>query len=323
MLWLGWEFTGEDAYLELAKRNLDSFSRRIEQRIQVDHHDLGFLYTLSACAGYRLTGDRRARAAALAAADLLLTRFDPTAGIIQAWGDMNVPDQRGRMIIDCNLNVPLLFWASRETGDERHAAAAKRHLEQAAKFLVRPDASTFHTYFVDTKTGKPRFGSTHQGFSDDSSWARGQAWAIYGFALAWRHTGDSKYLDLAVRVANYFLNRLPADGICCWDLIFVDDDKTERDSSAAAIAACGLLEIAQALPLSAEARTTYEAWAVRIIGALGDDYLAPVYGSNAILVHAVYHMPNKAGVDEACIWGDYFYLEALMRLRHPWIPYWA
>lgn len=323
MLWLAWQLTGEARYRAVAERNLQSFATRIERHISVDHHDLGFLYTLSACAGYQLTGDTLARSSGLEAARLLLKRFDPVAKVIQAWGDMRDPRQRGRMIIDCNLNVPLLYWATRETGNKDFAAAANQHLAQAARLLVRPDASTFHTYYVDTKTGKPRHGSTHQGFSDDSSWARGQAWGIYGFALAWRHTANPAYLELASSLANHFLNRLPSDGICCWDLIFTDDDQTPRDSSAAAIAACGLLELAQALPLSDQARETYEAWAVAIIGTLGDHYLAPLEGSNALLLHAVYHMPNKAGVDEACIWGDYFYLEALMRLRHPWQPYWA
>lgn len=323
MLWLAWQMTGEARYRSVADKNVRSFATRIERLANVDHHDLGFLYTLSSCAGYQLTGDTLARSSGLEAARLLLKRFDPVAQVIQAWGDMKDPRQRGRMIIDCNLNVPLLYWAARETGNKDFAAAADQHLAQAARLLVRPDASTFHTYYVDTKTGKPRHGSTHQGFSDDSSWARGQAWGIYGFALAWRHTGDPLYLDLAVKLANHFLNRLPTDGICCWDLIFTDDDKTPRDSSAAAIAACGLLELAQALPLSSTLRPTYEAWAMAIVETLGDHYLAPAEGSNAILLHGVYHMPNKAGVDEACIWGDYFYLEALMRLRHPWQPYWA
>lgn len=323
MLWLSWELTGEERYRKVAEGNLSSFTARIERGINVDHHDLGFLYTLSSCAGYRLTGNSLARSSALEAARLLLKRFDPVARVIQAWGDMRNPKERGRMIIDCNLNVPLLYWATRETGNKDFAAAADKHLAQAARLLVRPDASTFHTYYVDTSTGKPRHGSTHQGFSDDSSWARGQAWGIYGFALAWRHTGEREYLELAAKLANHFLNRLPQDGICCWDLVFTDDDKTERDSSAAAIAACGLLELAQALPLSSANRTTYEAWATDIVRTLGDAYLAPLEGSNALLLQGVYHMPNKAGVGEACIWGDYFYLEALMRLRHPWQPYWA
>ena len=323
MLWLAWQMTGRAAYRAAADENVASFLDRVKRRINVDHHDLGFLYTLSACAAHQLTGSEGGRAAGLEAAKLLLGRFDGVANVIQAWGDMRDPAQRGRMIIDCNLNLPLLFWAGRETGDPSFRDAATRHLRQAARYLVRPDASTFHTFYIDTASGQPRFGSTHQGFSDDSCWARGQAWGIYGFALGGLHTGDGAYVELAARLANYFLNRLPADGICCWDLVFTDDAKTSRDSSAAAIAACGLLELVKALPISDVRRDTYAAWAWRIVQSLGQGYLAPIEGSNALLQHAVYHMPNGAGVDEACIWGDYFYLEALMRLRSVWMPYWS
>lgn len=322
MVWLAWEFTGAAKYRALAERNVTSFAQRARARINTDHHDLGFLYTLSACAAHRLIGSAEGRTAGLDAARQLLERFDPVAGVIQAWGDRNDPEQRGRMIIDCNLNLPLLYWASAETGEARFADAANRHLRQAARLLVRPDASTYHTFYVDVVTGLPRHGSTHQGFSDDSSWARGQAWGIYGFALGARLTGEAVYADLARRLANHFLNRLPEDGICCWDLIFTDNNETPRDSSAAAIAACGLLELASLLPICDPAREAYSRWAWRIVARLGDAYLAPLEGSNALLLHGVYHMPNKAGVDEACIWGDYFYLEALMRLRRVWRPYW-
>lgn len=322
MLWLAWELTGKPVYRETAERHVLSFADRIERRVNVDHHDLGFLYSLSACAAHRLTGSGIGLETGLAAARLLLDRFDPVANVIQAWGDMRDPAQRGRMIIDCNLNLPLLYWAAEQTGDRQFADAADRHLAQASKLLVRPDASTFHTFYVDTRSGEPLHGSTHQGFSDNSCWARGQAWGIYGFALGWRHTGDADLAALATKLANYFLNRLPADGICCWDLVFTDDNEAPRDSSAAAIAACGLLELANALPLSDRARDIYTSWAWHIVRTLGEGYLAPLEGSNAVLLHAVYHMPNKAGVDEACIWGDYFYLEALMRLRRVWSPYW-
>lgn len=322
MLWLAWEISGETRYREAAEIQVPSFADRVTRRINVDHHDLGFLYSLSACAAHRLTGSDEARASGLEAARLLLARFDPVAGVIQAWGDMSDPDQRGRMIIDCNLNLPLLYWAARQTGEQDFNAAADRHLMRAAELLVRPDASTFHTYYVDTRTGLPRHGSTHQGFSDDSSWARGQAWGIYGFALGYRHMGDPDLIALAAKLANHFLNRLPSDGICCWDLIFTDDDETPRDSSAAAVAACGLIELAGALPLSDPARAVYEQWAWHIVRTLDAGYLAPVEGANGVLAHAVYHMPNGVGVDESCIWGDYFYLEALMRLRRVWTPYW-
>ena len=321
MLWLSWEITGEPGFRAAAETQVASFAERLERLINLDHHDLGFLYTLSACAAHQLTGSREGRAAGIGAARLLLDRFDRVAGVIQAWGDMADPEQRGRMIIDCNLNLPLLYWAARETGEKVFREAADRHLAQAAKFLVRPDGSTFHTFYVDTETGAPRHGSTHQGYSDDSCWARGQAWGIYGFALGFRHTKDPALLKLSARLADYFLARLPSDGVCAWDLIFTDD-KAQRDSSAAAIAACGLLELAGALPDADPSRARYQCWAWTILRALHEAYLAPLEASNGVLAHGVYHMPNGVGVDESCIWGDYFYLEALVRLSRDWDPYW-
>jgi len=322
MLWLASEIRPDAHYAPAAAAQIPSFADRVERRVSVDHHDLGFLYTLSCTAAWRLARDERALAAALQAAELLLARYDPVARVIQAWGDMNDPDQRGRMIIDCNLNLPLLWWAASETGDRRYREAADAHVAQAAKLLVRPDRSTFHTYYVDTRTGLPRFGSTHQGYSNDSCWARGQAWGVYGFALAFRHTGNGAYLKLATELADYMLARLPSDGICCWDLIFSGDDGL-RDSSAAAIAACGLLEIAAALPVVNAGRNNYARAATAMLVALDRDYLAPLAGSNGLLDHAVYHWPNGVGVDECCIWGDYFYLEALVRANQAWRPYWA
>jgi unsaturated chondroitin disaccharide hydrolase len=321
MMWLSWELTGERKYRTAAEAQLATFVQRLARRVNLDHHDLGFLYTLSACAAHQLTGSPEGRAAGISAARLLLGRFDPVAGVIQAWGDMTDPGQRGRMIIDCNLNLPLLYWAERETGEQDFRKAADRHFRQAAELLVRPDGSTFHTFYVDTETGAPRHGSTHQGYSDDSCWARGQAWGIYGFALGFRHNQDPDLSSLSARLADYFLARLPSDGVCGWDLIFTGDG-VQRDSSAAAIAACGLLELADALPDSSPSRAKYERWAWTILRSLHESYLAPLEGSNGVLAHGVYHMPNAVGVDECCIWGDYFYLEALMRLRRPWRPYW-
>jgi unsaturated chondroitin disaccharide hydrolase len=320
-LWLAWQFTGDDRYRHAALAQAHDFLDRAERRVNVAHHDLGFLYTPSACAAWSLTGDAPSRRAGILAAELLLARFDPVSGVIQAWGDLNDPAEAGRMIIDCNLNLPLLYWATSETGDARFRAAAQRHLAQAARHLVRPDASTFHTFHMDIITGEPRHGTTHQGHSDDSCWARGQAWGIYGFALGYRHSGQTELVALSAKLANYFLNRLPDDGICRWDLIFVEGDEP-RDSSAAAIAACGLLELANHLPACHPDRDLHSRAAWAIVQRLDEAYLAPLEESNGLLAHAVYHMPSRVGVDECCLWGDYFYLEALMRLRHVWTPYW-
>lgn len=322
MLWLAYELTGAARYRDAALRHVASFHARQREHINVDHHDLGFLYSLSCVAGYQLTGEPLAAEAALGAARLLLQRYLPGAGIIQAWGELSDPAQRGRMIIDCNLNLPLLYWASDHTGDPAFRAAADRHIEAAARHIVRADGSTFHTFFFDPASGAPLHGKTHQGHADDSCWARGQAWGISGFPLVYRHNGDSRLVDLAKVLANYFLNRLPRDGICYWDLVFTAGPEP-RDSSGAAIAACGLLELAQHLPLADPLRAPYERAAAGMVATLANEYADTGATPGAgLLKHGVYHKPNGVGVDEACIWGDYFYLEALVRLTRTWRPYW-
>ena len=321
MLWLAYEVTGEARYRLTAERHVASFHCRAKERIQTDHHDLGFLYTLSCVSSYKLTGNSIAREAALEAAGLLLQRYLPAAGIIQAWGDLSDPAQRGRMIIDCNLNLPLLYWAGEITGDSTFASAADRHLERAAMHLVRADSSTFHTFYVDAETGQPIHGKTHQGHSDDSCWARGQAWGIYGFSMGYRYLRNSQLLRISERLANYFVNRLPDDYICYWDLHFTSGDQP-RDSSAAAIASCGLLELANNLSIIDSERRLYETAALTIIHQLSLGYRTAREQEDGILRHAVYHLPNNVGVDESCIWGDYFYFEALVRATRSWNPYW-
>ncbi|MEZ2573916.1 glycoside hydrolase family 88 protein [Buttiauxella ferragutiae] len=321
-LWLMWELTGDDKYRQAAERYLPSFAERLDQRIETATHDLGFLYTLSCINAWRLTGNETARQTALQAADILMERYNPVAKIIQAWGDLNDPEQQGRMIIDCNMNLPLLYWASEQTGDARYAQAATAHAQQAAKFIVRPDSSTFHTFYMDVETGEPRFGNTHQGFSDTSCWSRGQAWGIYGFLLTYLYTGDTSMVDLTRSLAHYFINRLPEDDVCHWDLALLGTDAV-RDSSAAAITACGLLELVNTLPVLDEHRAHYEEMALRIIQSLTDNYLArDDEACEGLLKHSVYHMASGKGVDECCSWGDYFYLEALTRVRKVWNLYW-
>ncbi len=320
LLWMAWELTGKARYLASAQAHVESFAQRIERRVNVDHHDMGFLYTPSCVAAWKLTGDARARVAALAAADCLLERFLPAAGIIQAWGDLDDPQQRGRIIIDSLLNLPLLHWASEVTGRPAYRDAALSHLARSRDTLVRADGSSHHTFHFDVRTGAPLHGSTAQGVADDSCWARGQAWGIYGFALNHRWAPELGLLPVALRQAEFFLQRLPPDGIACWDLSFAPDSGEPVDSSASAIAVCGLLELgghldaAQAAPLRAHA--------YRILDSLAQRCAAHVPDSDALLLHGVYSKPHRKGVDEANLWGDYFYLEALLRATRGWQGHW-
>ncbi|SDT28720.1 glycoside hydrolase family 88 protein [Actinoplanes derwentensis] len=323
MLWVAHDLSGEEQHRKAALAHVRSFVDRVDHGIDLDTHDLGFLYTLSCVTAWRRTRDPEAERAALSAADHLLRRVLPSAGIIQAWGDLADPRQQGRTIVDSLMNTPLLFWASRTSGDPKYAAAARRHAAQLREHLLRPDDTTYHTFYWDPATGEPLRGETEQGSGDESCWARGQAWGIYGFTLNHQYTGDPTLLAAAIRCADYFLAHLPADGVAHWDLIFaasgVDE---ERDSSAAAIAVNGLLELA---PLVAPALgTRYRDAALRILHSLIEGYSTVSRpDSNALLLHGVYDKPKNVGVDEGNLWGDYFYMEALARVtrpgwKHPW-----
>ena len=321
--WLGHDLTGDLDFLGAGLRHAADFGRRVNAGEDLDTHDLGFLYTLSCVTAWRATGDGKARQAALAAADHLMGRFLEPAGIIQAWGDLSDPQQRGRTIIDSLMNMPLLSWAAAQTGDARYTEVVDRHVHQLQRHIMREDDSTFHTFYWDPQTGRPLYGRTEQGAGDDSCWARGQAWGIYGFALNHRALGDPSLLDTARRCADKFLGSLPSDRVPYWDLVHGDGSDEPRDSSAGAIAVCGLLELAdldddaaRAQRYADAARDLLEALVNRCTPALPES-------SDALLLHGVYDRPKDVGVDEGSLWGDYFYLEALTRLRLPsWRPAW-
>ncbi len=284
-LWLGYEWTGNAEYRRVAEGHLANFQERIEREIDTDHHDLGFLYSLAAVAPWRLTRNALGRQVALRAAETLMKRYISAAGIFQAWGRMDDPEQRGRAIVDCLMNMPLLYWASQETGDPRFHQAAESHVNQSMKRFIRRDATTFHTFYFDVSNGEPRYGKTAQGARDDSCWARGQAWAIYGFPLSYRYTRNPALLRAAEQLADYFIAHLPADRVAYWDLIFGDGSGEERDSSASAIAACGLLELARWLPDAAKA-AAYRAEAVAMTQALYEHYTPRnLPESNAQILH--------------------------------------
>ncbi|MEZ3160773.1 glycoside hydrolase family 88 protein [Microbacterium sp. BWT-B31] len=322
-LWLAWELTGDDAFKNAALVDTRDFARRVRAEEDLETHDLGFLYTLSTVAAWRLLGDEDARRASIEAADALMRRFLEPAGIIQAWGDLSDPAQRGRTIIDSLMNMPLLTWAAEQTGDQRYADAVRRHTAQLREHIVREDDSTFHTFYWDAQTGEPVRGATEQGAFDHSCWARGQAWGVYGFALSYAATGDERLLEASRRCARYLLAHLPADGVPFWDLVYTDGSDAPRDSSSAAIAVCGLLELAQ---VETDAATAAE-WTARahaMLAALVDHYTpARPEDSDALILHSVYDLPRDNGVDEGTLWGDYFFVEALMRVTRPdWKKYW-
>lgn len=322
MLWMAYEYTGDEKYRKAADIQVKSYKERIEKKIEVDHHDLGFLYSLSCVSAYKITGSEMGKEAGLEAAEYLTKRYQEKGKFIQAWGPLGAKDNY-RLIIDCLLNVPLLYWAHKETGNQKYYDMAYNHYISAANNVIRDDASTFHTFYFDPETGEPLRGVTRQGYSDDSCWARGQAWGVYGVPLTYIYTKDKDAVRVYKSLTNYFLNRLPKDNVCYWDLIFNDGDEHSRDSSAAAIAVCGMLEMDKWLKSEDCDKELYNKAAHTILRSLIDNYTSKENPeSNGVLLHGVYSWHSGKGVDECNIWGDYYYMEALMRLYKDWELYW-
>ena len=325
-LWLAFEHSGDPVFRHAAQIQVQSFLHRIVNRIETDHHDMGFLYSPSCIAAWKLVRDEDGRRAALLAADQLIERFQPVGQFIQAWGRKGVAEEY-RYIIDCLLNLPLLYWASRETGDPKYREIALTHARTTLANSVRPDDSTYHTFYMDPVTGAPVRGATKQGYRDDSAWARGQAWAISGMALSYRYERIEEYRQTFDRLLAFYLNRLPADMVPYWDLVFSDGDGEPRDSSSASIAACGLLEMADLV--EPEPAERYRILARRMMKSLADHYAVkdPTV-SNGLVLHATYSKKSPfntcrgEGVDECVSWGDYYYMEALTRLSRSWSSYW-
>lgn len=329
-LWSGeinimYELTGNDIFRDKALEHASAFRNRIETMYAINNHDMGFLFSPSCVAAYILYGSEDGRIGAIKAADYLASRFNPVGGYIQATGTIG-DRNHVRLIIDTFMNLPLLFWASAETGNPRYREIALRHYDTAIDCVLREDNSTYHTYWFDPDSGEPLYGKTHQGNRDGSAWTRGQAWGIYGSALMYRYTGSDKSLDVFWKTLNYFIDHLPHSVIPYWDFDFSDISGEPLDSSALAIAICGMYEMAD-LSKDAELRLKADKLLNRLYlrCAVKDPTI-----SNGQLLHGVYAKktptngaPCNRGVDECNAWGDYFYVEALMRSHAPgWKAYW-
>lgn len=318
MLWLAYEVTGETKYREKAESLLPSFRKRIVERLGIETHDMGFVYMPSCVAAYKLTGNEEAKETALMAADHLLTRYHENAGFIQAWGSVG---SDMRLIVDCMNNIPLLYWATEVTGDPKYWEAARKHAWNTVNYAIREDGSTYHTYYFDAE-GNPVKGVTCQGAADDSTWARGQAWLVSGLPLTYKYLKDEYFVEMFRNVTNYFLNHLPEDFVPYWDMIYTDEDGEEKDSSAGAIAACGMLQMIPYLS-EGEEKDLYLNAVDRIMYSLFENYSTKdTPESNGLLLHAVYNHRVGKGVDECNLWGCYYYMEALARMGKGVEAYW-
>lgn len=313
LLWLIYRDTRDDGLQQLA----ESCERQLDQ-VVTDYykldHDIGFMWSLTSVARYKLLGAEDSKRRALLAANLLAARFNVQGNYIRAWNPWREGEQNaGWAIIDCMMNLPLLYWASETTGDPRYKHIAIRHADTVLSHFIRPDGSVNHIVIFDTETGDKLSVNGGQGYAPDSAWSRGTAWALYGMSLSYHHTGKEEYLQAAKRVAHFFIANLPEDHVPHWDFRIPADVPSYRDSSAGACAACGLL-------LLAEQVDGLEATLYRKAGESILHSLYTNYGSweskieEGLILHGTSHYPERKNLDVPLIYGDYYFVEGLSRL---------
>ena len=321
-LWLAYEICGYEVFRTVGEKNIEDFYKRVVENNNIDwHHDLGFLYTLSSVAPYKLLKSELGKKSALIAAYSLSRRFRYKGEFIQSMGG-EFEEQFYRFIVDTMLNLPLLFLAAEESGENIYREKAIKHLKTTLKYIVRENGSTYHHFLMNNQTGEPISGLTLQGAGDDSYWSRGQAWIIYGLALAYRYTKDESLLEVFEKVTEFFIYHLPEDYIAYWDLVYTCGDEP-RDSSATAIAVCGILEMARLVPKNTGKIQYYIDIAVKMLDSLISEKYAnsPESGNEGLLLHTTASKPH--GFYDSCtVYGDYFYLEALVRAKKDWVCYW-
>lgn len=312
MMWQLYHATKEDMYQQIAievERKLDA---NLMNRQGLDH-DSGFKWLPTAVAHYRLSGDMDSRNRALLAADNLAGRFNPVGQFIRAWNNWDGNEDgsfAGRAIIDCMMNLPLLYWAAEEIHDPRYYHIATMHANTAMKYFVREDGSVNHIVDFDAKTGEFIQSVGGQGYGVGSSWTRGQAWALYGFALSYRHTKDQNYLQTSRKVADYFISSIPESGLIPIDFRQPPTPVWE-DSTAAAIAACGMLELASYL--SEDESKCYVDSAKRLLYTLAEKRCNWDSNVDNLLekCSAAYHDEEH---EFSIIYGDYYFIEAIWKL---------
>jgi unsaturated chondroitin disaccharide hydrolase len=313
LLWLAYAYTRDR---EIERQARQWATRLSPRQNDTTTHDLGFLFELSHVLGANITGDATLKGPALQAARTLTLRFNRKGCFFQAWGGLDAAASlRGGAIIDTMMNMDLLFWASRETGEACFAEQALAHARACLKHQVRPDFSTSHGADFDPETGEFIKLSTYQGFSADSCWSRGHSWSVYGFTDCYRATNDPVFLAAARSLAEHALARLPEDLIPYWDYDspLIPDDV--RDSSAAAILGSGLLHLASLEPDA----TLAERWTIAaadILRSLWENYTSRESPEPSLLIHATRSKP-EGYMDHGLIYGDYYFLEGLLRLIDP------
>lgn len=325
-LWLAYMLTGKSAYKNLARMRYAHFEEILNKPLW-QSHDLGFLFSLSAVADFKLTGSKKARTLALRAAEALRSRFNWNGKYLVAWtagyeGEEHARKIQGKIIIDCMQNLPLLMWAYKETGVETFKEVAIAQAFTSLKYLVRDDWSTYHTFDFDTSTNKPLKGCTVQGYADESCWSRGQSWAVHGFAQMYLLTGIKEFKDAAMHLADYVLDHLSADKVPTFDYLIPKDVHPYKDSSAGAVTSAGLFILAHALKRDGDKVLSekYYSFGLEMLQGLRESCdISTLSNSQGFLAHGASYVTlalqtgDMRLADAMLPYGDYYYFEAVLR----------
>lgn len=313
-LWYAYEYA-KDPFLKAKAEGFTESLATVLDKPVVDH-DLGFQFYCSYGNGYRLTKSPTYKKILLRAADSLATLFNPKVGTILSW-PRPVPNMewpQHNTIMDNMINLELLFWASKNGGSKKLYDIAVSHAITTMKNHFRPDWTSYHVVVYDKQTGRKIKGVTHQGYADNSMWARGQAWAIYGFTMSYRESGRNEFLETAQKTADVFIKNLPADHVPYWDFNAPDIPDAPRDASAAAVVSSALLELSTLVKDKA-LQVKYRAEAEAMLASLSSDTYQSHDVNNAFLLHSTGHKPNNSEIDVSINYADYYYIEALLRLN--------
>lgn len=312
-LWYLYENTGSSEVFKYAKLYTDRVER---EKYTTDNHDVGFMLYCSFGNGLRLTGDKHYEEVLLTGANSLATRYNPNVGLIRSW-DHNKDRWQYPVIIDNIMNLELMLWAYNYTGEQRFKEMAVSHADKTMEHHFRPDYGSYHVVSYDTISGIPHLKQTHQGFSDESMWSRGQAWGLYGYTYLYRELKDERYLKQAQNIADFLIHHpnMPADYIPYWDYNSPDIPNTNRDASAACIMASALVELSGFV--DNDRAKEYMAVVEKQIRTLASPEYTANLGENGcfILKHSTGAYPFDSEVDAPLTYADYYYLEALTRLK--------
>lgn len=316
MMWLMYVGTKDEHYKEVAERAEELLDGAFEDYDHL-HHDVGFMWHISSGVNYRLTGNKKSRLRTLYAADLLASRYNAEGKFIRSWND----DCTGWVIIDSMMNIPLLYWSSKEHNDPRYRYIAENHADTVLRTHIRNDGSVNHIVSLDPANGEVIESFGGQGYEVGSSWSRGQTWAIYGFALSYIHTGKQEYLEAAKRVAHYFIaNIVETDYIPRVDFRS-PEEPVLIDTTAAACAACGLIEIAKAV--GEHEKKMYINAAIKILKALEEKYCDWTDKEDSILqMGTEAYYGREWGHNIPIIYGDYYFIEAIYKLKGNDMLFW-